>query len=122
VLFFVQAEDGIRDFHVTGVQTCALPIFPVKRSSQACPAVIRDDCKLLFTGTQNRIPTIVTSAGGATSVTISIDGAAAAALTPTPLELDPGSHSLRFTAGDGRTVDRTVVLEPGMENNEVKAV
>src|SRR5690606_41042042 len=21
-------EDGIRDFHVTGVQTCALPIFP----------------------------------------------------------------------------------------------
>src|SRR5690606_39729391 len=25
--FFVQAEDGIRDFHVTGVQTCALPIF-----------------------------------------------------------------------------------------------
>src|SRR5690606_34003793 len=26
VLFFFQAEDGIRDFHVTGVQTCALPI------------------------------------------------------------------------------------------------
>src|SRR5690606_40613851 len=24
--FFSQAEDGIRDFHVTGVQTCALPI------------------------------------------------------------------------------------------------
>src|SRR5207302_6834239 len=23
--FFFQAEDGIRDFHVTGVQTCALP-------------------------------------------------------------------------------------------------
>src|SRR5690606_19068753 len=22
-----EAEDGIRDFHVTGVQTCALPIF-----------------------------------------------------------------------------------------------
>src|SRR5690606_39516285 len=26
-LFFFQAEDGIRDFHVTGVQTCALPIY-----------------------------------------------------------------------------------------------
>src|SRR5690606_39428623 len=26
-----QAEDGIRDFHVTGVQTCALPI-----SAQGC--------------------------------------------------------------------------------------
>src|SRR5690625_1449616 len=26
VFFFFQAEDGIRDGHVTGVQTCALPI------------------------------------------------------------------------------------------------
>src|SRR5256885_5218464 len=27
VLFFFQAEDGIRDYKVTGVQTCALPIY-----------------------------------------------------------------------------------------------
>src|SRR6266540_4542692 len=27
--FFFQAEDGIRDRDVTGVQTCALPISPV---------------------------------------------------------------------------------------------
>src|SRR5256885_5461525 len=26
VYFFFQAEDGIRDYKVTGVQTCALPI------------------------------------------------------------------------------------------------
>src|SRR5690349_23951520 len=26
VFFFFQAEDGIRDLYVTGVQTCALPI------------------------------------------------------------------------------------------------
>ena len=25
-IFFFQAEDGIRDYKVTGVQTCALPI------------------------------------------------------------------------------------------------
>src|SRR2546422_4726776 len=31
--FFFQAEDGIRDVAVTGVQTCALPIYghPVRR-------------------------------------------------------------------------------------------
>src|SRR5690349_23393550 len=30
--FFFQAEDGIRDLYVTGVQTCALPIYgPPKR-------------------------------------------------------------------------------------------
>src|SRR5258708_17982132 len=28
LFFFFQAEDGIRDDLVTGVQTCALPIFP----------------------------------------------------------------------------------------------
>src|SRR6266487_4694610 len=27
-VFFFQAEDGIRDGRVTGVQTCALPIWP----------------------------------------------------------------------------------------------
>src|SRR5262249_56556915 len=27
LFFFFQAEDGIRDWSVTGVQTCALPIF-----------------------------------------------------------------------------------------------
>src|SRR5215469_17834538 len=30
-IFFFQAEDGIRDLYVTGVQTCALPIFPRHR-------------------------------------------------------------------------------------------
>src|SRR5689334_6030835 len=29
ILFFFQAEDGIRDGTVTGVQTCALPISPI---------------------------------------------------------------------------------------------
>src|SRR5690606_40566289 len=32
--FFFQAEDGIRDFHVTGVQTCALPILHEQETRQ----------------------------------------------------------------------------------------
>src|SRR2546429_7026864 len=36
-LFFFQAEDGIRDVAVTGVQTCALPIsFTCKPSRKSC--------------------------------------------------------------------------------------
>src|SRR2546426_6434323 len=31
--FFFQAEDGIRDYKVTGVQTCALPIYHLARHS-----------------------------------------------------------------------------------------
>ena len=33
-LFFFQAEDGIRDYDVTGVQTCALPIYLRKEDKQ----------------------------------------------------------------------------------------
>src|SRR3989454_5279453 len=33
--FFFQAEDGIRDYKVTGVQTCALPISPTSSPSRA---------------------------------------------------------------------------------------
>src|SRR5204862_2268825 len=38
--FFFQAEDGIRDLYVTGVQTCALPIYAVwasRRNSMPSP-------------------------------------------------------------------------------------
>ena len=31
--FFFQAEDGIRDYKVTGVQTCALPIYGTRGKS-----------------------------------------------------------------------------------------
>src|SRR5260370_14701871 len=36
--FFFQAEDGIRDSSVTGVQTCALPI------SGPAPSLVRSGC------------------------------------------------------------------------------
>src|SRR5205085_4443117 len=43
--FFFQAEDGIRDLTVTGVQTCALPIF----------AIIEGDLRLLQDGGAERV-------------------------------------------------------------------
>src|SRR2546430_6135882 len=46
--FFFQAEDGIRDLTVTGVQTCALPIFRAygRRDVQGCADGIRNICPL----------------------------------------------------------------------------
>src|SRR5688500_20390710 len=35
MFFFFQAEDGIRDYKVTGVQTCALPISSTLRGNRA---------------------------------------------------------------------------------------
>src|SRR5256885_10115474 len=40
--FFFQAEDGIRDYKVTGVQTCALPISPDGTSPPQVALVSKD--------------------------------------------------------------------------------
>src|SRR5690606_40963130 len=47
--FFFQAEDGIRDFHVTGVQTCALPIsrLPLHTLHQGHRRIARQGCQHL---------------------------------------------------------------------------
>src|SRR5690606_40764700 len=49
-LFFFQAEDGIRDFHVTGVQTCALPIFftSCNRIFSACNIIPASYNRIIF--------------------------------------------------------------------------
>src|SRR5690606_15668055 len=47
-----QAEDGIRDFHVTGVQTCALPIsiLPIKDALKKVEdLVVTDDASEMRT-------------------------------------------------------------------------
>src|SRR2546430_6774118 len=41
--FFFQAEDGIRDLTVTGVQTCALPIFALSIEALAAPLDAYDE-------------------------------------------------------------------------------
>src|SRR5258708_23217946 len=61
--FFFQAEDGIRDDLVTGVQTCALPISPARPASNSlahwvCNGGFRREPlhgkKLKFPGVQRR--------------------------------------------------------------------
>src|SRR5256885_5734410 len=45
--FFFQAEDGIRDYKVTGVQTCALPISGRLRSRPHSFGSRRERCRAL---------------------------------------------------------------------------
>src|SRR5438445_341211 len=61
--FFFQAEDGIRDIGVTGVQTCALPISLPRRRGRAWSCRARPECYLprwLRTGPAG--PSVETSA------------------------------------------------------------
>src|SRR5260370_41011375 len=46
--FFFQAEDGIRDSSVTGVQTCALPISSVSCDDKSSAAKITNDAPNIF--------------------------------------------------------------------------
>src|SRR5256885_4587510 len=43
IFFFFQAEDGIRDYKVTGVQTCALPIYALADVRDIRQIVLADD-------------------------------------------------------------------------------
>src|SRR5256885_12601583 len=42
LFFFFQAEDGIRDYKVTGVQTCALPIYYALLSARSATVANSD--------------------------------------------------------------------------------
>src|SRR5260370_39358992 len=42
LIFFFKAEDGIRDSSVTGVQTCALPIWPSAAGPASALAAARE--------------------------------------------------------------------------------
>src|SRR3712207_7427610 len=56
-LFFFQAEDGIRDIGVTGVQTCALPIYALPTEPAATVRWFQtlDDASAPPRGTLDRI-------------------------------------------------------------------
>src|SRR5207249_8678948 len=56
IFFFFQAEDGIRDRNVTGVQTCALPI--------SFPDVTRDELLAAAVSTQSSDDWDIRSKGG----------------------------------------------------------
>src|SRR5215475_2038120 len=69
--FFFQAEDGIRDFHVTGVQTCALPIWLRERLSRArgcdTPRVVARPSRLSHLDRRGRARMVDVSAKGVTA-------------------------------------------------------
>src|SRR5438874_12959348 len=55
IIFFFQAEDGIRDLYVTGVQTCALPISPNVATVSLGPfSLIATACVCTMTRSEER--------------------------------------------------------------------
>src|SRR2546430_5591056 len=69
-LFFFQAEDGIRDLTVTGVQTCALPIFPSTTGAAKAIGEVIPELKGKLNGGAFRVPT---PDGSVTDFTVMLD-------------------------------------------------
>src|SRR5439155_8533699 len=77
-----QAEDGIRDGHVTGVQTCALPIFPFTPAGEAAAK---------YNQTETYDPESLCIIGGTPRHHV----------TMMPFEILQGSRKTAFLYGDG---------------------
>src|SRR2546428_13618695 len=96
-MFFFQAEDGIRDLIVTGVQTCALPI--LRRPSFSRLAVSRTASSEVAAGTMALAP--LARAG------MTVVAARNTSMTTTPPPASPGG--LRPVGGN-----RTAIFLSGL--------
>src|SRR5947209_18210130 len=103
--FFFQAEDGIRDIGVTGVQTCALPILGQLDCGQ-CGYLCQTYAEAIARGEEKSLSRCVPG-GKATSRKLKeltesgLSNSAAAALpaaAATPLQPPPGSSDKPFAA------------------------
>src|SRR5690625_1446079 len=141
--FFFQAEDGIRDGHVTGVQTCALPICSVSFRHRKAPA--REGAGFLLAaactlgpaaalaapppsdeeeptqGTEIREPNTLNPSGGTTEVGASFtpDGRGFDAAAPLLVDVadtrcgDASGRAAPATDGGGAFAATVVFGEPG---------
>src|SRR5215203_3155323 len=105
VFFFFQAEDGIRDIGVTGVQTCALPILPAAGFRGINVTIPHKQAALALADAASPVATAV---GAANTLTFERSGAIHADNTDVPglLEALPGDPAERLVAElGGRVVD-----------------
>ncbi len=94
-------------------------------AQDGCPAMVRDDCTSWATEIDKNEPSvmlIVTDGSGKelVDVKVEVDGVVVRQrLDGKALPLDPGSHTLRFSAEGLPSVDQTVVAHEGEKNKSV---
>ena len=118
-------QDGqqqARDGHVRNARAafarCAI---------DSCPSLVRNDCRTRGQAAAAAVASVrllVQDDAGAEveGASVAIDGAPAAPLSDDSLELDPGHHSARFRAQNGRSVAVDFELGPGQRDVAVRGV
>src|SRR2546422_3159543 len=100
VFFFFQAEDGIRDVAVTGVQTCALPISLPNQAPIANPGgPYGSEGTVTLDGGQSRDPDNNTPLSYSWTLG---DGATASTATVTHTYPAEGQYTVTLTVTDSR--------------------
>src|SRR5207253_6657497 len=103
---FIKAEDGIRAGHVTGVQTCALPIFHLIEVACACLILLGPG--LIFAGEKSGghvMVNRVANFGTDLSLSVSVDGSEVANLVEGQNYdgyLSPGKHVISAVVSPNR--------------------
>lgn len=97
-------------------------------AADACPPIIRDDCRRSLVGVEANLPSVVLVAegevGGAEPIDVHVmlDGAPfAKQLDGKPLSVDVGNHTFSFVREGSPPVDVRVTLRPAQKNVEVIA-
>src|SRR5688500_19826986 len=90
-VFFFQAEDGIRDYKVTGVQTCALPISSRQARAASGAEVLTTEAASASASAARR--------SGATTRLTSPSRRASSAPSPSPASIEIGRASCRERVG-----------------------
>src|SRR3989454_9752882 len=105
LFFFFQAEDGIRDYKVTGVQTCALPI--VLLAELALSTARRQQL-----AARDTLSTTSAALGRLVGANGPVDADPPTTLEPAPLALgDSGVLALAPAAAPARSEERRVGKE-----------
>jgi hypothetical protein len=105
-----------------GAAASAMKEYAVCARTQ-CPKLVREDCSRRLARATEEAPTLRLEVSGidAEDVRVSIDGGEAEPLGDEPVFVDPGSHRVRFVAGDGRESERSVEVSSGEKDVRVVA-
>src|SRR5688500_3755778 len=108
IYFFFQAEDGIRDYKVTGVQTCALPIYKtmtVNVTPTAKTCTIPGSINIQALGVDPQYTFTITGPGG-----VNITHGPAVSNNHNFTGLNPGTYTVTVTTQDGCTNTSPVTI------------
>lgn len=95
-------------------------------AGQSCPDLVQKDCSKWLDQVSKAIPSVVISAkdeGGheLTDVTVSVkDHLAPRPVDGSPIELDPGAYHFVYQRPGGKRIERSVVLQEGVQNRLVE--